>query len=535
MNPQDRKQCLELVEDLQVGRQPEKLVKSDLPHILLPYQVAWHEDKAKVRYAPKARQIGFTWGCLACESVLEAMPSNGINQYYIGYSLEMAAQFIGDCAFFARAFDAALSKIFIDSQHMIVREQDKEFEIEVFKYSIRFPSGALINALSSNPRNFRSKHGHFRIDEAAFHDDLPALEKAAMAALIHGGRVDFISSLNGEDNPFYAAIEEVRAGSKKGSLHEIYFEDAVAQGLYERIALVHALPQTEAAKDEWVQEIRDYYGDNAAEELDGIPHKGGEIYFPRYLLKPCQNKQIPIVRWEQPPEFVTDDNRVAITQQWLDTYIAPLLAQLDPQVKSVLGHDFGRSGDLSVLNISQGITPEIWATRFMVELRNIPFDIQQQILFYILDRLPHFKHAKFDARGNGQSHAEGALQRYGVQKIDCVMFTAKWYAEHFPKLKRAYESRQFIIPDDEDVLQDHRLVELYKGSPTMSNRHTKGQDKKQRHGDAAVANVLTWAAALEPDAEAYGATVGDRQQAQQTYQSQRPSALWKNIKRNFFR
>ena len=52
-------------------------------------------------------------------------------------------------------------------------------------------------------------------------------------------------------------------------------------------------------------------------------------------------------------------------------------------------------------------------TPFIVELRNIPFRQQEQILFYIADRLPRFVGGAMDARGNGQYLAESAMQRYG--------------------------------------------------------------------------------------------------------------------------
>ena len=139
--------------------------------------------------------------------------------------------------------------------------------------------------------------------------------------------------------------------------------------------------------------------------------------------------------------------------------------------------------------------PTLWKTAFVLELRLIPFDVQQQILFFVIDSLPLFHHAKFDARGNGQSHAEAALQKYGFARVECVMASPKWYGEWFPKYKRAYEDRNIAVPVSEDIIADHRLVVLNKGVPSVSDKRVKGSDGKYRHGDSAVAGVLAWAAA----------------------------------------
>jgi phage FluMu gp28-like protein len=41
-------------------------------------------------------------------------------------------------------------------------------------------------------------------------------------------------------------------------------------------------------------------------------------------------------------------------------------------------------------------------------MRNVPFDQQRQVLFYVVDHLPNFMAGANDARGNGQWLAEVA-------------------------------------------------------------------------------------------------------------------------------
>jgi phage FluMu gp28-like protein len=151
--------------------------------------------------------------------------------------------------------------------------------------------------------------------------------------------------------------------------------------------------------------------------------------------------------------------------------------------------------------------PRRWRTGFLVELRNLPFDIQAMVTDYILENLPLFHHAKFDARGNGQSHAEKAMQKFGASRIECVMATPAWYSEQFPKYKQAYEDRSIVVPRSEDIIADHRMVQLVRGRPTMADGRARGSDGGQRHGDSAIAGLMAWAAATMEAPPPAGETV----------------------------
>src|SRR5690606_34448934 len=96
----------------------------------------------------------------------------------------------------------------------VLLDEDKDIQV----YRIRFASGHKIEALSSQPRNLRSKQGKVTIDEGAFHDDLNAVMEAAFAFLIWGGRVAVISTYNGVDEPYYDLVQDIRAGRQAYSL-----------------------------------------------------------------------------------------------------------------------------------------------------------------------------------------------------------------------------------------------------------------------------------------------------------------------------
>lgn len=490
------------------------------PHVLLGYQQEWVADPAEVAVWEKSRRIGASWTD-ASDSVLVASPADGMDALYIGYSEDMTREYIDDCAMWARAFSLAASEM----NETVYEDEDKN--IKAFR--IDFASGKKILALSSRPRSIRGKQGKVTIDEAAFHDDLSGLLKAALAMLIWGGKVRILSSHNGEDNPFNLLVKDIRAGKLGYSLHRTTFADALIGGLYERVALVQGERLKEKTRDDWREKIYSLYGDSAREELDCIPSAGSGVYIPRTLVERCQDATIPVLRWSKPPEWVLDAGRLAEAMTWIADNLKPAIAAMAPGKRTVMGSDFGRSGDLSVTWVLQQATPAAWRTAFALELRNIPFDVQASIRDCLLDELPLLHHAKYDARGNGQSHAEGAQQKVGATKVECVMLSQGWYANNFPPYRQAFEDRSILVPGGEDVIADHRRIVLNKGIPKVDDGHDKGSDGGQRHGDSAIAGVLAWAATRVEGQPAFGVDVaaGNDDYLPEAMSGRRRSGIWR--------
>jgi phage FluMu gp28-like protein len=455
--------------------------------LMLPYQAAWLHDRSQVKVCEKSRRVGLSWADAADSALTAAATAGagGMDCWYIGYNKDMAQEYIRDCADWARAFDQAA--VHIDEE--VLNDEGKD----ILTFVIKFASGFRVTALSSRPSNLRGKQGKVTIDEAAFHDQLKALLKAAMALLIWGGRVCVISTHNGEENEFNELVLEIRAGKKAYSLHRIEFRQAVAAGLYQRICKVTGREWTQSGEAAWVQEMYDFYGESATEELDVVPSSGSGVYLTRALIEGVMDAAIPVVRWRQPGSFaeVAKHQREAECLDWCDERLAPLLEQLDPRLLHFFGSDFARSGDLSCIwPIAR--TPLLTCrTPFVVELGNIPFEQQRQVLFYIVDRLPRFSGGALDARGNGQYLAEVAMQRYGSARIAQVMLSTEWYRENMPAFKAAFEDKTVNAPRDADILTDLRSVKTERGIAKVPDSYkTRGTDGNQRHGDSAIALAL---------------------------------------------
>lgn len=465
----------------------------DPDELLLRYQKAWVADEAPLKIAEKSRRTGLTWA-EAADAVLvvsTAKTDGGCNHFYVGSNKEMAQEFIEACAMWAKAFNKAASEI----EEEIIEDEDKD----ILTFNIRFSSGFKIQALSSRPSNMRGRQGNVTIDEAAFHDHLNEVLKASLPLTMWGAKVRIISTHNGVDNLFNELIQDSRAGKKQYSVHRIDLDDACAQGLYKRICQMHHLSWSQEAEDEWKTSLLQNTAstEDAQEEYYCIPKQGGGAYLSRALIESRMSADISVLRFEGSAEFnaMPVKERAKDMQAWCEEQLLPLLQMLNPEEQHVLGEDFARTGDLTVfipLAISQQLKRK---APFQVELRNVPFNQQRQVLFFILDRLPNFYAAALDARGNGQNIAEDAYDRYG-QRIHQIMLTQSWYLEHMPKLKAAFEDDEVLIAKDQDVLDDLRAVQVINGIPRVPEGKTNRKTSQQRHGDSAIALVLALFAAL---------------------------------------
>ena len=469
--------------------------------ILLPYQTRWVADKSAVKFIEKSRRVGISWAEAADDTLYASEVGSGEkrNVWYIGYTKDMALEFINDCANWARAYNLAASTMEeyeeIDEEEVAGVVQEKK----ILAYKITLESGWRITALSSRPTNLRGKQGRVVIDEAAFHDDLAGLLKAALALLMWGGQVRVISTHFGDTNEFNSVIQDIRAGKKPYSLHRVDFDDALQDGLYRRICEVLGREWTAEAEAAWRQSIIDSYGEDADEELFCIPSQGTATFLTRALIETCLSEEIPVIRYEQSKAFaeVADHIRYAEVKDWCDEILKPLLIKLDAKRASYFGEDFGRTGDLTVITLLCEQQSATFRAPFIVELRNIPFKQQEQVLFYIVDRLPRFRYGALDARGNGQYLAEVAMQKYGASRIAQVMLSETWYREHMPKYKSAFEDRSILLPKDADIIEDHRAFKVVRGVAKLPEAKMKGKDNKQRHGDSGVAGALAWFATTE--------------------------------------
>ncbi|SHI74432.1 hypothetical protein ACQ0P8_04105 [Halodesulfovibrio aestuarii] len=473
---------------------------------LLPYQKEWIEDKSPVKFWEKSRRIGASWADAADSALVAALSKEegGMSTYYLSYNKDMTKQYVADTADWAKKYNLVAGEV----EEIVLADAERDVTI----YQVRFASGFVVQGLSSNPSNLRSKQGRVRIDEAAFVEDLGELLKAALALTMWGGDVAVISTHNGEESEFNQYIQDIRAGKLDYTLHRTDFDEALHAGLFKAICGVKGDAWEQAAESAWREKTIARYGDGASEELFCVPSKSGGAWLTRNLIESCMSPELPVITWEPPAVDFVDwplDIAHSEVEDWCEAELAPLLMRLSQGCRHYFGEDFGRTGDLSVFTPLIENDDLSLVTPFLVELRNAPFRTQEQILAYMVDRLPNFSGGALDARGNGQSLAEFARQRYGADFIAEVMLSQTWYREQMPPLKAQFEDRTLLIPKTSAVLEDLRGIKMQKGIPKPPESSTKGKDG-QRHCDSAVSIALALFArnTIEVDVEWRFATAG---------------------------
>lgn len=483
---------------------------TELPDVFLLYQQElWQAvDENAVTVVEKSRRTGFSWAlaAIAAAHASTARIDGGSDALYMGYEKDMTREFIDYVAEWAKSMQVAATEV---EEFLFLDPERPEKAIGAFR--IKFASGFEVIALPSVPRALRGKQGLVILDEVAFMDDLDEVLKSAFALLIWGGKVVVCSTHNGDTNAFNVLVEDIRAGRKPYKLLRLTFDEAVAQGLYRRVCLRQGIAWSPAAEAVWVREIRDIYGDAGDEELDVIPSPSTGTYLPATLLEARATAGTPVLRWECDAAFklLPEQTRTRAALLWCAEQLFPVLTALDPGERHVLGEDFGRIRDLTVLwplAISRNLRRK---TPFVVELRNVPFDQQREILFFVCDRMPRLGAIKMDAGGNGAYLAEKAVQKYGELIVEGIQLSEPWYRENMPPLKAALEDDQLELPADDEVLGDFRMLKLVRGVARIPQARLT-DEKKSRHGDAAIAACLAFAASrAEPGEYGYrAATAG---------------------------
>lgn len=469
--------------------------------VLMKHQADWLADTSDLKLGEKGRRTGITFAEALDATLIAAAKrsAGGSNYFYIGDTKDKGREFIGYVAHFAKVVSAELASI---EEFLFEDEQADGSTKFISAFRIKFSSGFRVEALSSNPANIRGLQGIVCIDEAAFHKDVREVIDAVNALLIWGGKVRVISTHNGVLNAFNELVKEARAGRVPFNVHFIPFQKAIENGLFKRVCHINGKPWTQEDQDKWEHTIRSSYGTRKAamrQELDAIPAESEGAALTGVQIEACMVADIPIVICQRDDDFrnLPKHVREADIRDFCQRKLLPILKTLNPANRHVFGHDFARSGDVSA-NVVREITPDlIRHDRLIVEMSNIPFEQQKQIVWFIIRHLPRFKAGAFDASGNGAWLAEVTGQEFGA-KIHEIKFTQEWYRIEMPHYKTAIEDQTVKLAKHDDILMDHRALQYVNGIIKVpQDFRFRGSDGRERHGDTAIAGALAEFAARQ--------------------------------------
>lgn len=481
--------------------------------VLMKHQSEWLADDSDLKLGEKGRRTGITFAEATDATLISssAPSAGGQNYFYIGDTKDKGREFIGYVAKFAKTIADDLGQI----EEFLFEDELKDGSTRyIAAYRVRFRSGYRVEALSSRPENIRGLQGTVCIDEAAYHRDVRGVLDAVNALLIWGGKIRVISTHNGVLNPFNELIREAHAGKIPFSVHHIPFALAVKNGLFRRVCMLKGEEWTQAGQDAWEKKIRGSYGVRLSamrQELDAIPADQAGAALTRVQIESRMEKDIPILRYAQTDDFKNwgEEDRTAEALKWCKENLIAVLERLDHRRQHVFGVDFARSGDATAIVLMEIGQDLVRRTRFIVELHNMPFDQQREILFYVCDRIPSLAGGALDAGGNGSYLAEKATQRYGSSIIE-VKFSEQWYRREMTAYVAAFGDQTIVLPLDADVLADHQALAYVSGGyiKVPDGHRFKGANGFNRHGDTAIAGALAYFASRS-ELEYFGYTTVD--------------------------
>ena len=428
----------------------------------LPYQAKWLADKSRLKIVEKSRRIGLTY-VQSYEDVRDAAPDEGAVDVWFSSADESAAkEYILYCGQWAKLLNIAaedLGEVVIDS--------DKDIKALV----IQFANGKRIHGLSSNPAAFRSKGGKLILDEFAFHKDQEAMWKAAAPIITWGYQARVLSTYNGKGNRYARMVGDAKKGNK-WSLHTITIEDAVAQGLVDRIFKRKATHDEIAA---FLADCRDIAGDEETyrQEFMCDPVDEASAWLAWDLISRCQH---------------ADAGR-------------PGLYKGGPVY---VGMDIGRRGDLAVIWVVELVGDVYW-TREVIPLKNATFAQQDAALAGVFDR---YKVSRLcmDQTGMGEKPVEDAKIAHGEYTVEGVLFSSPVKQALAITGKELFEDNRVRIPDTRAIRDSHHAVR--KTATAAGNPRFDADRSEAGHADEFWAHMLALHAADDPVEPWETATVG---------------------------
>ena len=422
--------------------------------LLLPYQAAWVREAAPVAACRKSRRVGMSYATSYLALVHAALEGRG-DVWYQTYSLPAAQEFLVDVRDWSERMDAAVK----DYGEALLDLGGGDGGGKVLTYRAVFGNGRRITAMAGTARVWRSKGrpGDLGIaDEAAYVDDLAAIMQSAFAFVITGGIVRFVSSPGVADDPFESFCGDLRAGRREGALHETYFDDALAAGLYRQVvAPANGWDASTGAEAEYRARVVRTYGEYADQELFGVALAGSRRWLADEEIKGCEHAEAGV------PER-------AAGGRW------------------ALGIDVARRRDLWVAAVVEEQGGLLWL-REMQEEAGLPFwdggsgDSQERRVEGLLEAYGRSRLARVgvDQTGMGEAVVEGYQRRWG-EAVEGVLLTEGRRLDLARGLRDAFRARRLRIPARPELRRDLR---------SMGDTGTREAPRLAYVGDAAGKKV----------------------------------------------
>jgi phage FluMu gp28-like protein len=417
----------------------------------MAFQVAYLRDQSRLKEWEKSRRVGATYVQSYEDTRDAAKADNPLDVWFSSADESAAKEYIRYVAQWARILNIAAT----DLGETVISKND-----DIKALTVEFATGRRVNALSSNPKAFRSKGGKLVLDEFAFHGDQEAMWKAARPIITWGFPARIISTYNGKGNRYYRMISDAKKAIAEGrkpawSLHTTTIVDAVNDGLADRI-LGRKLTQTE--REAWIEAEHESVGDEDTwqQEYMCTPIDEASAWLPWELIVGCES-----------PEA----GNVAYMERIGDCFI---------------GWDVARTSDKSVIWTVQRVGDIFW-TRDVHTMRRASF-AEQLAAFDTRMRLYAPRRACIDKTGLGMPIVEEAQARWGQYRVEGVTFTGEVKQHLATYGKQLFEDKRVRIPVSRDIRDSHHAVR--KMMTVAGNPRFDADRNEAGHADEFWAHML---------------------------------------------
>jgi len=339
------------------------------------------------------------------------------------------------------------------------------------------------------------------LDEFALHPDPRKLYSIAYPGITWGGSLEIFSTHRGSANFFNELVNEARhkGNPKKFSLHRVTLEDALAEGFLYK--LQSKLPEGD---ERMGMDETDYFNATRAGCADA------ESFAQEYMCQPADDSTAflsydliaaCVLRGTDDLRVATEDTRDHVGRKGKIRRLQNLTLRemADLPFDLYLGMDIARLRDLAVIWLA-ALMGGVMVPLAIVEMEGVAWERQEAELYAFLG-LPRLRRGCLDATGQGNQFAERAQIKFGRHRVEAITFTPAVKAELAEPLRMAFEDRTARVPDDRQVIADHRAI---KKEQTASGNVRFAADRgKDGHSDR------FWAHGLCRHAAKAGEAAGD--------------------------
>jgi phage FluMu gp28-like protein len=424
---------------------------TDPRHFLLEYQFDNFHDRSRFKISLQARQTGKDFTSQG-EAAEDCMARPGTEWMIVAPSERQSLDSLDQGKMWAEAFG------------LVVEEYDEKRESSnsesmLKSAEILYSNGSKARAVPGRPQTVRGRSASLLWTEFDFSDDPIEVWRAMLPSItnpLKGGekKVRLITTPNGKGGAADKIWSKHEIGGTKWSRHLVTIYHAVLMGLPVDIA---QLKEMFDDPDGWAQEFECQFLD------------GSNVLLPYELIATCESMEA--------------------SEAWS-------LADAIGGGPCFTGVDFGRQNDPSVVWTLQRVGG-LLITRSVEVLEKMSSPDQQDKM---RGAIAASQRTCFDYTGPGiglgdflvKEHQEWKPQEHKFGKVELCTFTAGFKRLIFPRLRRAFEKKELLVPISRAIREDlHEMQQTFTGGEYgyWSKR------TKQGHSDRCTALALAIRAA----------------------------------------